>query len=277
MLFQSQLVSVLGEITVGRAPQNQPISVTDCSCDSPSFPGCGSPPCCGCDRPSFSGGDCVSDFPVIVVMATRISSNAELLQSELECTICQEHYIDPVELPCHHNFCRKCIIKCYNMQANDWQRAKNCVDCPICRHQFHTSKSKLEKMPLNLKLRNIVAALAERKQSQPGLCPEHGKPHVILCYDCDDIRCLTCFLRSCAKSGHSTEEMETAMADMRAAVAERITKCDEEITRTESAMDAEPTEAILAMLLQMAPVIEALETHRQTRLEQEREVSVISS
>ncbi|XP_013930838.1 PREDICTED: E3 ubiquitin-protein ligase RNF8 isoform X3 [Thamnophis sirtalis] len=47
----------------------------------------------------------------------------DVLENELQCTICSEHFIEAVTLNCAHSFCSYCI--------DEWMKRK--VECPICR------------------------------------------------------------------------------------------------------------------------------------------------
>ncbi|XP_059803028.1 E3 ubiquitin-protein ligase TRIM8-like [Hypanus sabinus] len=65
-------------------------------------------------------------------------------EEELLCPICLQVFVEPVQLPCKHNFCRACI-------GEAW--AKESVSrCPECNNVY-PQKPALEK---NLKLSNIV-------------------------------------------------------------------------------------------------------------------------
>ena len=52
----------------------------------------------------------------------------EELESEITCSICQEHYTEPKVLPCLHYYCKKCILKL----ALSTQSGKS-FHCPECR------------------------------------------------------------------------------------------------------------------------------------------------
>ena len=52
------------------------------------------------------------------------------LESEITCSICQEHYTEPKVLPCLHYYCKKCILKL----ALRTQSGKS-FNCPECRCQ----------------------------------------------------------------------------------------------------------------------------------------------
>ncbi|XP_061480864.1 E3 ubiquitin-protein ligase RNF8 isoform X2 [Rhineura floridana] len=52
-----------------------------------------------------------------------LSQMNDVLENELQCTICSEHFIEAVTLNCAHSFCSYCI--------NEWMKRK--LECPICR------------------------------------------------------------------------------------------------------------------------------------------------
>lgn len=47
----------------------------------------------------------------------------ELMESELQCSICAELFVEATTLNCSHTFCKYCICT--------WKKKKK--DCPICR------------------------------------------------------------------------------------------------------------------------------------------------
>ncbi|NXJ06807.1 RNF8 ligase, partial [Odontophorus gujanensis] len=60
----------------------------------------------------------------------------DVLENELQCTICSEHFIEAVTLNCAHSFCSYCI--------DEWTKRK--VECPICRQEI---KSKTRSLVLD--------------------------------------------------------------------------------------------------------------------------------
>ncbi|XP_053160764.1 E3 ubiquitin-protein ligase RNF8 isoform X4 [Hemicordylus capensis] len=52
-----------------------------------------------------------------------LSQMNDVLENELQCTICSEHFIEAVTLNCAHSFCSYCI--------KEWMKRK--LECPICR------------------------------------------------------------------------------------------------------------------------------------------------
>ncbi|XP_078503500.1 E3 ubiquitin-protein ligase RNF8 isoform X1 [Lissotriton helveticus] len=56
-----------------------------------------------------------------------------VLDNELQCIICSEHFIEAVTLNCAHSFCSYCI--------KEWIKRK--VECPICRQEILTQTRSL--------------------------------------------------------------------------------------------------------------------------------------
>uniref|UniRef100_A0A6J0SWH9 E3 ubiquitin-protein ligase CHFR n=1 Tax=Pogona vitticeps TaxID=103695 RepID=A0A6J0SWH9_9SAUR len=52
-----------------------------------------------------------------------LSQMNDVLENELQCTICSEHFIEAVTLNCAHSFCSYCI--------SEWMKRR--LECPICR------------------------------------------------------------------------------------------------------------------------------------------------
>ncbi|XP_036429777.1 E3 ubiquitin-protein ligase TRIM8a [Colossoma macropomum] len=82
-------------------------------------------------------------------MSTQTAEMAEnwknCFEEELICPICLHVFVEPIQLPCKHNFCRGCI-------SEAWAKDTGLVRCPECNHAYN-QKPNLEK---NIKLTNIV-------------------------------------------------------------------------------------------------------------------------
>ncbi|XP_048337849.1 E3 ubiquitin-protein ligase RNF8 isoform X2 [Sphaerodactylus townsendi] len=55
-----------------------------------------------------------------------LSHMNDVLENELQCTICSEHFIEAVTLNCAHSFCSYCV--------REWMKRK--MECPICRRSI---------------------------------------------------------------------------------------------------------------------------------------------
>ncbi|XP_037261256.1 E3 ubiquitin-protein ligase RNF8 isoform X1 [Falco biarmicus] len=89
----------------------------------------------------------------------------DVLENELQCTICSEHFIEAVTLNCAHSFCSYCI--------NEWTKRK--VECPICRQEIKSKTRSLvldncidrmvEKLDVEMKEHRLTV-IRERKEIQ---------------------------------------------------------------------------------------------------------------
>ncbi|NXO51222.1 RNF8 ligase, partial [Aramus guarauna] len=89
----------------------------------------------------------------------------DVLENELQCTICSEHFIEAVTLNCAHSFCSYCI--------NEWTKRK--VECPICRQEIKSKTRSLvldncidrmvEKLDVEMKEHRLTL-IRERKEKQ---------------------------------------------------------------------------------------------------------------
>ncbi|XP_009321552.1 PREDICTED: probable E3 ubiquitin-protein ligase TRIM8 [Pygoscelis adeliae] len=86
-------------------------------------------------------------------------------EEEVICPICLHVFVEPVQLPCKHNFCRGCI-------GEAWAKESGLVRCPEC-NQAYNQKPNLEK---NLKLTNIVEKFNSLNLEKP--------PSVLHCVFC---------------------------------------------------------------------------------------------
>uniref|UniRef100_A0A8C8SDB8 Zinc finger protein RFP-like n=1 Tax=Pelusios castaneus TaxID=367368 RepID=A0A8C8SDB8_9SAUR len=110
---------------------------------------------------------------------------AKTLQDELTCPICVEYFKDPVLLDCAHNFCKACIIQC-------WEGSQT-ISCPRCRETFPQRNLKP-----NRQLTNIVEAARElrfqsvREAETERLCEKHREPLKLFCKDDQIPICVVC-------------------------------------------------------------------------------------
>ncbi|NXG42302.1 RNF8 ligase, partial [Psilopogon haemacephalus] len=89
-----------------------------------------------------------------------LNQMTDVLENELQCTICSEHFIEAVTLNCAHSFCSYCI--------NEWTKRK--VECPICRQEI---KSKTRSLVLDNCIDRMVEKLdVEMKEHRLSLIRE---------------------------------------------------------------------------------------------------------
>ncbi|XP_016846094.1 E3 ubiquitin-protein ligase RNF8 isoform X2 [Anolis carolinensis] len=90
----------------------------------------------------------------------------DVLENELQCTICSEHFIEAVTLNCAHSFCSFCI--------DQWMKLR--LECPICRGVIISKTRSLvldncidrmvEKLDEETK-QHRLSLIQERKEKQP--------------------------------------------------------------------------------------------------------------
>ncbi|XP_010164079.1 E3 ubiquitin-protein ligase RNF8 [Antrostomus carolinensis] len=93
----------------------------------------------------------------------------DVLENELQCTICSEYFIEAVTLNCAHSFCSYCI--------REWTKRK--VECPICRQEI---KSKTRSLVLDNCIDRMVEKLdVEMREHRLTLIRERkGKQNVLV-------------------------------------------------------------------------------------------------
>ncbi|XP_041637277.1 E3 ubiquitin-protein ligase TRIM68-like [Cheilinus undulatus] len=57
------------------------------------------------------------------------TTSCELSEEQFRCSICLDMFTDPVSIPCGHNFCKRCIIR-------NWDVNMRC-ECPLCKKAFN--------------------------------------------------------------------------------------------------------------------------------------------
>ncbi|OCT63120.1 E3 ubiquitin/ISG15 ligase TRIM25 [Xenopus laevis] len=108
------------------------------------------------------------------------------LRDELNCSICRELYIDPVMLPCGHNYCQGCIIKTWESEES----REEVFSCPDCRRSF----MRRPEITRNLTLRNIVDKVRLNQKESGIFCTYcvHSSVHASkTCLLCEASLCVT--------------------------------------------------------------------------------------
>ena len=114
-----------------------------------------------------------------------------LIEKELTCAVCLEHYTEPKVLPCLHYFCKKCIV----MMAS----RKNPFRCPQCRIETKITignEDELLAAHFINRLEDIYATSRKvaRKEIQCGLCSNSKNKAEAFCKQCGVYICKTCML-----------------------------------------------------------------------------------
>nr|XP_006001102.2 PREDICTED: E3 ubiquitin-protein ligase TRIM39-like [Latimeria chalumnae] len=109
--------------------------------------------------------------------------SAGSMEDEMNCSICQELFKDPVTLRCGHNFCRECVC--------EYWKEKTSQSCPICR-----ADSAITDLITNHTLRNIIETYKkEGKKSKiqsKFVCSQHREELKLYCLEDQKAICLVC-------------------------------------------------------------------------------------
>jgi hypothetical protein len=144
-------------------------------------------------------------------MATSKASQAMIPTTNLECSVCHDLFQDPRNLPCGHTFCLQCLQKI--LQAAVTPNGNGTVDkipCPECRTLFSVGSQKLQDLPKNYILANLMSSLSANNQwEQVVYCEIHPKKEVeFYCETCERFACSTCTGVKCRQ--HTVMELPDA-------------------------------------------------------------------
>lgn len=80
------------------------------------------------------------------------------MEEDLTCPVCLELFADPLMLPCSHSVCKKCLSDIHTSRT---KAGKEGLECPSCRRHHTLSDEKVELLPRNLALENVVFRFQE--------------------------------------------------------------------------------------------------------------------
>lgn len=92
--------------------------------------------------------------------------NLEEFEDELTCPVCLMLFTDPRTLPCgnSHNVCLECACNLWRTQTP--RAFGSTIQCPVCRQSCSIGGG-VEKLPLNLALKNMVEKLESVQKGKP--------------------------------------------------------------------------------------------------------------
>ncbi|XP_061624299.1 E3 ubiquitin-protein ligase TRIM39-like [Phyllopteryx taeniolatus] len=149
------------------------------------------------------------------------------MREELSCPICLQLYLDPVVLPCGHNYCQVCILQA--MDITD-----KVLQCPECRKEFQgidslqknfklgsiingylATSSKYDAQPENRQ--NSVDQSADEASQSGNQCEIHCSPLVYFCSTDMSLLCSKCFMEG-RHQNHDLLTFSVAEGEMRHAL-----------------------------------------------------------
>ena len=120
-------------------------------------------------------------------MATAVACDEA---SNMECTLCHEHFTLPKLLPCGHLLCRHCLVS--------WLKSQPEASCPLCRCAIVDPKERkgrsLEDIADGFPTDLAMAALVEADHllSKQHVCCVCVNVAVSMCLTCGDMLCQSC-------------------------------------------------------------------------------------
>ena len=93
---------------------------------------------------SFTIIDNVDDMAEASTLAKNITDKF------LECPICIDTFQDPRALPCHHGFCKDCLVELVKSR-----RKKNTLVCPTCKRTVKLPKDGVQGLPVHFIINSL--------------------------------------------------------------------------------------------------------------------------
>ena len=143
----------------------------------------------------------------------------EKFESQLNCPICFDTYVDPKILPCFHVYCQRCLLRLVSRS----QQGQLVLTCPNCRQTSPVPANGVA----GFQSAFYMNSLLEIKESFKGLefpssspvkaissatyCSEHPEEELKLyCGTCDDVICFHCALKGNKHHSHDYELLHKA-------------------------------------------------------------------
>ncbi|XP_077779684.1 E3 ubiquitin-protein ligase TRIM17-like [Podarcis muralis] len=128
------------------------------------------------------------------------------IQSEVTCCVCLSYFTRPVELGCGHNFCKTCILRC-------WEESGERTRCPECRtvveKDFRQNRLLADLVGVISEWDYVAERDAQRRRSK---CQRHQKTLDLFCRDDEAPFCGECDT-SQGHSGHRVVSVAEAVQD----------------------------------------------------------------
>lgn len=108
-------------------------------------------------------------------------------KEELLCAVCYDPFRDAVTLRCGHNFCRRCVSGCWEVQTTP--------SCPVCKERAVPGE-----LRTNHTLNNLVETLLREEaegarwtgRRSPRPCRAHRAPLTLFCVEDKELLCCAC-------------------------------------------------------------------------------------
>jgi len=163
-----------------------------------------------------------------------VEKSLELIEQEITCAICRDHYDHPKVLPCLHYYCKRCLLKLSLREASN-----NSLSCPECRQVIVLPSDGVEGLKPAFfidRIKSNLCALRKVHKKVEVRCEECtgsiGSTAEAFCRQCVKFICTEC-VQSHKKMKlfsshvvHSLEELRLGVASELVAKEGQVKKCN---------------------------------------------------
>lgn len=139
-----------------------------------------------------------------------MSDEGDQCPEGLQCPLCLDAFKNPTLLACGHTFCKACLQE-YDKQHT----GRDYMECPVCRKRTKLAQDRVSGFPSNFSVKVLKDELCKKEEgSSADFCPLHSQLfRDILCVDCAEFICLTCFIDK--HQGHKIKKKEQLNAQLK--------------------------------------------------------------
>eukprot|EP00057_Strongylocentrotus_purpuratus_P021919 XP_011676393.1 PREDICTED: uncharacterized protein LOC100888142 isoform X2 [Strongylocentrotus purpuratus] len=141
---------------------------------------------------------------------SALSDEGDQCPEGLQCPLCLDAFKNPTLLACGHTFCKACLQE-YDKQHT----GRDYMECPVCRKRTKLAHDRVSGFPSNFSVKVLKDELCKKEEgSSADFCPLHSQLfRDILCEDCAEFICLTCFIDK--HQGHKIKKKEQLNAQLK--------------------------------------------------------------
>jgi hypothetical protein len=141
----------------------------------------------------------------VLKMAKSLTS----LASMIECGICLDTLVEPMVMPCQHNFCKKCIQQWIDTNSDEGK-----INCPFCKDVCLVGDIK-KSFLMNevIEREQMRSKLYDEITSRYGICEKHEQPMKFFCDSCNTAVCVECGFATHRSHFVNEIEKKTAMKE----------------------------------------------------------------
>ena len=144
-----------------------------------------------------------------------MSQAAENIADLLTCPVCLEAFDEsehqPKLLPCHHSFCRLCLLRLVKGNKTN----NNALDCPTCRQHIELPAEGVVGLQTNFYVSHMRDLIGESGKVKTKACRKHGNQELsYFCSSCEVAICPDCISTDHRDdAGHTSQPLGVALQE----------------------------------------------------------------